>query len=78
MTQTDIISDEPITTVLLGERTFGWGTLAQRPSSNFHANGWFIATDTATIYQNIGTEATPVWTAMVEGSNTGLILALGD
>ena len=78
MAQTDLIGDEAFGTVLLGERTFGWGTIAQRPTSNFHANGWYLATDEGVIYQNLGTEATPSWTAMVSGSNTGLILALGD
>lgn len=78
MAQTDLIGDEALNTVLLGERTLGWGTLAQRPTSNFHLNGWYLATDTGQIFQNTGSEATPSWTATVEGSNTGLILALGE
>lgn len=78
MAQTDLIGDEAFGTVLLGERTIGWGTFAQRPTSNFHANGWYLATDTGDMYQNTGTEATPVWTVTIEGSNTGLILALGE
>lgn len=78
MAQTDIIGDEAITTTLMGERTFGWGTLAQRPTSNFHQNGWYLATDTAQIFQNTGTEATPVWTEMIASVNLGLIFALGD
>ena len=81
MTQTALIGDEALGTVLLGERTFGWGTFAQLPTVDFHLNGFFLTTDTGKIYQNSGvsaTEAVPVWVAMVEGSNTGLILALGD
>ena len=78
MAQTALIGDEAFGTVLLGERTFGWGTLAQRPASNFHANGWYLSTDEGVMYQNTGSEATPVWTAQVEGSNIGLILALGE
>lgn len=78
MAQTDLIGDEAFSTTLLGERTFGWGKIAQRPTSNFHANGWYLATDEGKMYQNTGTEVTPVWTEMIAGSNTGLILALGE
>ena len=78
MAQTDLIGDEPLNTVLMGERTFGWGLLSERPSSNFHANGWYLATDTAQIFQNTGTEATPVWSEMIASVNIGLIFALGD
>lgn len=77
MTQTTTISNEAISDALLGERTFGWGTLAQRPTSNFHANGWFFVTDTSKMYQNTGTEATPVWTLRWETVDAGLVLALG-
>ena len=81
MVQTDLIGDEAISVTLLGERTFGWGTDAQRPTSNFHLNGFYIATDTAKIYQNSGvgaTEMVPVWVELISSVNSGLILALGD
>ncbi len=78
MAQNTLIGDQAFDTVLIGERTFGWGTLAQRPSSNYHENGWYITTDTAQIFQNTGTEATPVWSEMITSVNLGLIFALGD
>ena len=78
MAQTDLIGDEAFDTTLLGERTFGWGTFAQRPSSNFHANGFYIATDTGVIYQNTGSEATPSWTEVLQAGNLLWVLALGD
>ncbi len=77
MAQLDLLGDEALSTTLLGERTIGWGTLAQRPST-WHQEGFFLTTDTGVLYQNTGTEATPVWTVVLEGSNLGLIFALGE
>ena len=77
MTQLNLLGDEALTSDLLGQRTIGWGTLAQRPST-WHVEGFFLTTDTGILYQNTGTEVTPVWTIVLEGSNTGLIFALGD
>lgn len=76
MAQTDSIGDEVLSTILLGERTVGWGTEAEKPTSNYHANGWYLATDSGRIYQNTGTEATPVWTQRIETGNLvwGLLL----
>ena len=78
MAQTDLIGDQIFDTVLLGERTFGWGTLAERPTSNFHVNGFYISTDSGQIFQNTGTEATPVWTELIATGNTLWAIALGD
>lgn len=78
MAQNDLIGDEVLGTVLLGERTFGWGTEAQKPASNFHANGWYLATDSGRIYQNTGSEATPTWTQRIETGNLVWALVLSD
>jgi len=76
MAQITLIGDEVLSTTLLGERTFGWGTIAQRPST-WHANGFYLSTDESIIYQNTGTEGTPVWTVVLQGSNLVWAIALG-
>lgn len=77
MTQLNLLGDQALDTTVLGERTIGWGTLAQRPST-WHAEGFFLTTDEGVLYQNTGTEVTPVWTVVLSGSNTDLIWALSD
>jgi hypothetical protein len=74
MVQNTIIADEAITTTLLMERTVGWGTAYP---STWTVNGFFLRTDLNTMYQNTGTEGTPVWTSMIATGNIGLIFALG-
>lgn len=75
MAQNTIIGDEAFDTTLMGERTFGWGTSFP---STWHANGFFLRTDTNVFYQNTGTEGSPTWTQVFQQVDLGLILALGD
>lgn len=75
MVQTNIIGDEALTTGMLGERTFGNDTSFP---STWHEDGFFLRTDTNILYQNTGTEGTPVWTQIFQAIDLGLILALGD
>lgn len=75
MVQNTIIGDEALDTVLLGERTFGWGTSFP---STWHEDGFFIRTDESKLYQNTGTEATPVWTEALDTVNPVWAFMLGD
>lgn len=75
MVQNTIIGDEALDTTLLGERTFGWGTAFP---STWHANGFFLRTDLTELYQNTGTEGTPVWTNTLDTINPVWAFMLGD
>ena len=57
------------------ERTMGSGTSFP---TNWPPNAFFFREDQATLYQNTGTLAVPMWTSMLTSDTTfaGLILAL--
>jgi len=63
MAQTAKFDNTAISDTILNERTFGWDTAFP---STFPANGWFIRTDLNEMYQNTGTEGTPVWTQRLD------------
>jgi hypothetical protein len=54
----------------MGERTWGWGTNAQRLAlTKWTVNGFFFDTTDAIIYQNTGTYNSPTWSqAVVDGT----------
>lgn len=59
MPQNTIITDEAITPTIMNERTWGWDTAFP---ATWAVNGWFWRTDLNNLYQNTGTEASPIWT----------------
>lgn len=74
MVQNTIISDEAISALIMNERSFGWDTSFP---ATWPVNGWFLRTDEDTLYQNTGTEGSPIFTARIATSDVGLIFALG-
>lgn len=63
MAQTTVIADQAITDAILNERTFGWDVAYP---STWAVNGFFLRTDLSKLYQNTGTEGTPVWTLRLQ------------
>jgi len=73
MAQTLKFDDTNLDDVILNERTFGWDTSFP---ATWPVNGWFFRTDSNSMFQNTGTEPSPVFTLRWETVEPGLILAL--
>jgi len=57
-------SNSTITDARLNEQTIFWGTT--KPSSGLEANSFWLDTDNGELFQNTGTEGTPVWTSVMK------------
>jgi len=69
----DLISDEPITADMIGSRTIGQGSAFP---AQWHVGGFFLRTDESKVYRNTGTQATPVWSVVIETASVGSIFAV--
>ena len=68
MVQTTKWNNTDLADTRLNEQTIFWGT--SNPASGLPTNSWFFNTTDGTLYQNTGTEGSPIWTVRNQSGTT--------